>query len=104
MAKESNLKPFKKGEDPRRNTKGRPKSISALQEIAQEISHEEVQNGKGEKAIIAEAILRKLASSKNTKDNVVFLEYAYGKLATNSNVNLDVTQLSDDDLQRIVKS
>ncbi len=40
-----NLKPFQKGGDPRIWKGGRPKSFSALQELAQQIAHETAKAG-----------------------------------------------------------
>ena len=82
--KKSNGKPFTKG-DPRINRKGRPKSFDALRELAQEISHEKAQNdGKplvigGHAVTVAEAIMRKWASSKDPRLQQAFIEVAYGK-------------------------
>ena len=79
-----NLKPFKKGDDPRRNRNGRPKSFDALRKLAQQIATEDVkQNGQpliidDHKVTVIEAVMRALASSKNPRDRELFLKYAYG--------------------------
>ncbi len=96
-------KPFTKG-DKRINRKGRPKSFDAARALAQSIAHEEVTNSKGDTVTVTEAILRQWAASKDPRLQMYFFEVAYGKVPTTSNVNLDVTKLSDDDLQRIIKS
>ena len=79
----ANLKNFTKG-DPRINRNGRPKSFDALRKLAQQIATEDVkQNGQplvidGHKVTVIEAVMRALASSKNSKDRELFLKYAYG--------------------------
>jgi len=85
------------------NRKGRPKSFDAARVLAQSIAHETVTNSKGETVTVTEAILRQWAASKDPRLQMYFFEVAYGKVPTTSNVNLDVTKLSDDDLQRIIK-
>ena len=76
---------FQKGHDPRRNTKGRPKSFNALRELAQQIGHEDVMRGdepmvvNGKKVSVTEAILRAWAASKNPRLQQAFMEIAYGK-------------------------
>lgn len=81
----ANLKPFVKG-DPRINTRGRPKGIKQLQDLAKRISHEPVM-AKGEPVVVndkiitlAEGILRKWATHPNPRYQQLFMEYAYGKL------------------------
>ena len=77
---------FTKG-DPRINRKGRPKNFDALRELALQIAHEVaiskdkkcvVINGK--KVTVAEAILRKWASSGNHQLQKAFIEIAFGKV------------------------
>jgi len=64
-----NLKPFKKGDDSRRNRNGRPKSFDALRKLAQQIATEDVKQGgqpliiDGHKVTVIEAVMRALASS-----------------------------------------
>ncbi len=101
--REQLVMPFVKG-DKRINRKGRPKSFDAARALAQSIAHEEVTNSKGDTVTVTEAILRQWAASKDPRLQMYFFEVAYGKVPTTSNVNLDVTKLSDDDLQRIIKS
>ena len=64
----------------------------------------ELSKSKGDTVTVTEAILRQWAASKDPRLQMYFFEVAYGKVPTTSNVNLDVTKLSDDDLQRIIKS
>ena len=70
--------PFTKGDDPRRNLKGRPKSFEAARELAQAISHEELTLKDGRTVTVAEAILRSWA--KDTRHQRDFIEYAFGKV------------------------
>ena len=79
-------KPFTKG-DPRINRKGRPKSFDALRELAQEIAHEKAKNSDGKVIVhdghavtVAEAIMRKWASSNNPQLQKAFVEIAFGKV------------------------
>jgi len=77
MPNPQNLKPFQKGHDKRRNTKGRPKSFDKLRALAVQLSHEEITDKKtGDTLTVVEAVLRTLA-----KENPVrVLEIAYGKV------------------------
>jgi len=78
---------FKKG-DPRINRKGRPKNFDALRELALQIAHEEAIDAQtkkcavinGKKVTVAEAILRKWASSGNHQLQKAFMEIAFGKV------------------------
>ena len=86
---------FKKG-DPRINRKGRPKNFDALRELALQIAHEPV-TGKdgncvvisGRKVTVAEMILRKWATSGNSKLQQGFIEVAFGKVPTNIDIKSD---------------
>ena len=71
----SGLKPFKKGDDPRRNLKGRPKTFDQLRELFQQIANEEIEY-EGKKITRAEFIALTM-SKKQMKE---FLEYGYGKV------------------------
>ena len=87
MSNPATLKPFVKG-DPRINRKGRPKTFDAARELAQSIAQEVAQaNGSDvviekHKVTVIEAILRKWASSKDPRLQMAFVEYAYGKPPT----------------------
>ena len=79
-------KPFTKG-DPRINRNGRPKSFDALRALAQEIAHEKAKNSDGKVIVhdghavtVAEAIMRKWASSNNPQLQRAFIEIAFGKV------------------------
>ncbi len=118
MANEQNLKPFQKGDDPRRNRNGRPKSFDALRKLAQQIATEDVKQGgqpliiDGHKVTVIEAVMRALASSKNPRDRELFLKYAYGAPPTAVEVSgkdggplavehtHHLAEVSDDDLRR----
>jgi hypothetical protein len=71
-------KPFVKG-DPRINRRGTPKSFEQLRKLAQSIGAELVTDGQGRKLTVAEAVLRKLASSGDPQANRIFLEYGFGR-------------------------
>ena len=85
MANPQNLKPFTKG-DPRIWKGGRPKTFTALQELAQQIAHETAKAGgstvtiDGHTATVAEMILRQWAQSKNPQLQMRFIEVAFGKV------------------------
>ena len=73
MANEQNLKPFQKGDDPRRNRNGRPKSFDALRKLAQQVATEDVKQGgqpliiDGHKVTGIEAVMQARARSKNPR-------------------------------------
>ena len=98
MANEQNLKPFVKG-DKRCNRKGRPKSFDKLRKLAVQIAGE--QAGQTELTRV-QLMLTAMASSKNSADRKLFLEYAYGKVRE----ELDVTSkgesinLKEEDAER----
>lgn len=87
MANPATLKPFKKGYDARRNSKGRPKDIPGLKELLLSIAHEDA-TGKdgqplvinGHKATVIEAVMRQMLQSKNPRDRQIVLEYMFGKV------------------------
>ena len=96
MTENENRKPggkFVKG-DPRINRNGRPKSFDALRALAQEIAHEKAKNSDGKVIVhdghavsVAEAIMRKWASSNNPQLQKAFVEIAFGKVPENVNVH-----------------
>ena len=94
--------PFVKG-DKRINRKGRPRNFDAARALAQSIAHEEVTNSKGDTATVAEAMLRQFAASDDPRLKIFFFEVAFGKVPQENKITLDVTRLTDEDLQRIVE-
>lgn len=79
---------FQKG-DPRINRKGRPTSFDAARELGQQIANEVVTNANGEPALLngkkitrIELILRTWAQSKDPRLQQAFVELAYGKTPT----------------------
>ena len=91
MANPKPSKPFVKG-DPRINRKGRPKSFDAFRELAMSISHEAATKQgaplviDGHVATVAEAILRQWAQSKDPRLQMAFVDFAYGKPPTKTEV------------------
>ena len=92
-----NLIPFKKG-DKRINRGGRPKSFDKLRKLALKVAAEEA----GESGLSrVQLMLMAMASSKNPSDRKLFLEYAYGKvkeeLEINSKTRIEVRLAGEDD-------
>ena len=87
----ANQTSFKPG-DPRINRKGRPKSFDALRALAQQIAHEAaLKNGEplvidGHIVTVTEAILRTWAQSKDPRLQQAFIEVAYGKVPTQTQI------------------
>lgn len=90
----SNRKPgtFQPG-DPRINRKGRPKSFDALRVLAQQIGHEQAFDKTGAPVVIdghlatrTETILREWADSSDPRLQMAFVEIAYGKVPTRTEI------------------
>jgi len=90
VAGKDNLKPFTKG-DKRINRKGRPVTFDALRTLAQEISHETIPGKDGNPYTVAEAILRKWATSPNPALQMKFVEVAFGKVPEEMKLSGDVS-------------
>lgn len=96
-----NLKPFKKGNDPRRNTKGRPKNFDQLRALAQMIANETgATDPDGKAHSNAEMALRKLLKEETTK----FLEVAYGKVPQAVDVTSDGERIQAVTVIEIIKT
>ena len=78
-------KPFAKGNDPRRNLRGRPKSFDQLRALGQELSHEWALGDDGKPLLapdkkpmtITEAIMRQMM--RDPKQYIDWLYITYGK-------------------------
>lgn len=88
MANKTGRGTFQKG-DARINRKGRPRNFDAFRELAQQIAHEELTDKDGapvlidgHKVTVTEAILRKWARSNDPRLQQAFVEVAYGKTPT----------------------
>jgi hypothetical protein len=77
MARGDNLKPFKKGHDPRRNTKGRPKALPDISQILIEVLGEE-KDGITALQKICAAIVKKAATG-DVRAADSLMDRAYGK-------------------------
>jgi hypothetical protein len=88
LSRTRGLKPFQKGSDSRRNTRGRPKTFDMLREIAQRIGAETIQDDNGDTIMRIEEVLRSLASSRDPQAKRIFLEYGYGKPVDKIETNL----------------
>ncbi len=78
LSRTRGLKPFTKGPDPRRNTRGRPKNFDELRRLSQKIGAEKTTDSKGNVMTRIERVLRKLASSSDPQALRIFLEYGFG--------------------------
>jgi hypothetical protein len=59
MANPSSLKPFQKGDDPRRNTKGRPKGSKNMSTLIKEALQRKVSDGKSLEDHLVDTIIHK---------------------------------------------
>jgi len=85
MANNENLKPFKPGDDERRNLKGRPKKLPQLDVLLVEVLGNEDDENSEAKQILSSLV--KEAKAGNTKAAEILLDRAYGK----STQTLDLT-------------
>jgi hypothetical protein len=79
LSRTRGLIPFKKGGDPRRNTRGRPKNFDELRRLSQRIGAEETTDSKGNVMTRIELVLRRLADSSDPHALRIFLEYGFGR-------------------------
>ena len=77
MANPQNLKPFKKGTDPRRNTKGRPKILPPLEKLLIEVLGSEDDRKSQAQAILSTLLAR--AKKGDVRAAEILLDRAYGK-------------------------
>ncbi len=68
--------PFAKGEDPRRNLNGRPRSFDAVRALAQKLAREKAASGE----LVITDLLRSWIDSPEPSLQRAFMEYAFGKV------------------------
>lgn len=79
-----NLKPFKKGDDERRNLEGRPKKLPELEKMLRDIlGAEEDENSEAYQVLKS---LVKEAKNGNTRAAEILLDRAYGKVKQTADV------------------
>jgi hypothetical protein len=98
---------FKKG-DPRINRKGRPKSFDAWRALTIEVLQEPAKDAHGQPIVIdghiatnAEMLARTWL--KDPKRQQALVEAAFGKVPQQIDLNVDFTNLSSEQLERIAK-
>jgi len=74
---DGNLKPFKKGVDPRRNVKGAPRKLPALEALLAEVLGEEKDGVTAAQAILM--ALRQKAAKGDVRAAELLMDRAYGK-------------------------
>ena len=92
MANKTGKGTFQKG-DPRINRKGKPRDFQAFRELGQQIANEVLTDKDGKPVVIdghivtvAEGILRKWSRSNDPKLQIAFIEVAYGKTPTQTEI------------------
>jgi hypothetical protein len=96
MANEKNLKPFPKGKSG--NPKGRPKMPDVKDALARVLAEEK--DGLTALDFVFRA-LRLKATRGDVRAAEVLLDRAFGKSRQSVDVNVDLSQMSDDELARI---
>lgn len=96
MRKEDNLKPFVKGEDPRRNLKGRPRRLPPIDEMLSDILGSE-EDTDSEAHAVLRALLMK-AKKGDTKAAEILLDRAYGKAKQVVDNNVTVKEFNIKDV------
>jgi hypothetical protein len=88
----ANLKPFSKA-DPLINRKGRPRTLSDLRELIQEMGDEPTSDPKLTRLRL---LLRGMYAARNASDRRAVLEYGWGKVPQDLNIGSQTTdQLRD---------
>jgi hypothetical protein len=87
-----NLKPFKKGNDERRNMKGAPVKIPTLEILLAEVLGEEREGTVAAKAILS--ALRNKALKGDTRAAELLLDRAYGKAKQTIDQNTNLQALT----------
>jgi uncharacterized protein YjiS (DUF1127 family) len=91
-------KPFKKGQSG--NPKGRPKKLPELDALLADVLGEENANGMQAARLVLMA-LRKRAFAGDVRAAEVLLDRAWGKSRQSVDINVDLSQMSDEQLARI---
>jgi len=82
MANNENLKPFKKGYDPRRNLRGVPTDAVKMRKLMREIASEIIGEGTEAEMTRLSAMLRQLWTSRNPAHNKLALQVLDPKILT----------------------
>lgn len=106
-SKIENLKPFKKGEDKRRNINGRPKKIPELQVLLADVLGEQKDGIDAAKDILM--ALRAKATKGDVRAAEVLLNRAYGmpKQAIDMKAEVetvDVSQLTPEQIEKLLEA
>jgi hypothetical protein len=96
MANEKNLKPFKKGKDPRRNLEGRPPVLPELRETLAKILSKE-KNGSTALEAVLTALFNK-ALKGDVRAAQELLDRYFGKVSQRIDSNI-TANISDDPLK-----
>lgn len=91
-----NLKPFKKGNDPRRNLKGQPKKIPNLDKLLADLLGDEDDDKSEAKSVLRALLVQ--AKKGNVRAIEVLLERAYGKPKQTIDNNITVGEFKIQDV------
>ena len=95
-------KGFVKG-DPRINRFGTPKNSETLRKAVTKLLNSEIINDEGEKVTALENLVRDWALSKNFQKQNGVLERGFGKVKEQVQVEIDMKQLTREQLERLAK-